>query len=78
MLKGSVLFFTYLITLFYLKRALSFKKHLYMLVILVALGVIGSANLAESSSKCRFGLIQLNHGRYLGMGSSSFRSFYSA
>ncbi len=45
MLKGSVIFFTYIITLFYLKKNLPLKKHLLMLVILAALFLIGSSNI---------------------------------
>ena len=44
MLKGSVIFFTYIITLFYLKRTLPLKKHVYMLAILGSLVAIGMSN----------------------------------
>ena len=54
MLKGSVLFFTYLITLFYLKQNLSIRKHLYMLAILVSLTLIGISNLSNSNPKCKY------------------------
>ena len=49
MLKGSVIFFTYIITLFYLKKTLSLKKHLYMLVILGSLALIGASNVSSDS-----------------------------
>lgn len=53
MLKGSVIFFTYIITLFYLKKQLSLKKHLYMLVILASLALIGISNLnSHVPNKC--------------------------
>jgi hypothetical protein len=54
MLKGSVLFFTYIITIFYLKRKLPLKKHLYMIVILGSLALIGVSNVnAHNNAKCK-------------------------
>jgi hypothetical protein len=47
MLKGSVIFFTYIITVFYLKKHLPLKKHLLMLIILAALFLIGSSNISN-------------------------------
>lgn len=44
MLKGSVIFFTYLITLFYLKRSIPLKNHMYMVAILGSLALIGLSN----------------------------------
>lgn len=59
MLKGSVIFFTYIITLFYLKKTLSLKKHLYMLVILGSLALIGASNVSsDSRNKCTSMMIQ--------------------
>jgi len=45
MLKGSVIFFTYLITIFYLGKSLSTKKHILMVIILSSLFLIGFSNL---------------------------------
>jgi len=54
MLKGSVIFFTYIITLFYLKRKLTLKKHLFMMVILGSLTLIGISNVAgHTVNKCK-------------------------
>lgn len=55
MLKGSVIVFTYLITLFYLKRSLSTRKHIYMGVIIASLLAIGTSNIDNQeipSHKC--------------------------
>jgi len=52
MLKGSVIFFTYLISIFYLKRSLTWRKHFYMFTILVALVLIGSCNIDKVNQKC--------------------------
>ncbi len=52
MLKGSVVFFTYLITLFYLNKKLSLKKHGWMIVILLSLILIGTCNMEDKDSKC--------------------------
>jgi drug/metabolite transporter (DMT)-like permease len=78
MLKGSVLFFTYLITLFYLKRTLTVRKHLFMGLILLSLTIIGSANLKDSTSKCNHPTTQSNPIRCSAMRSSSSRSCSSA
>lgn len=54
MLKGSVIFFTYIITLFYLKRSLSVKKHLFMLLILSSLTLIGVSNVTgHTANRCK-------------------------
>lgn len=54
MLKGSVLFFTYIITIFYLKRKLPLKKHLLMIVILASLTLIGVSNInSHNNAKCK-------------------------
>lgn len=45
MLKGSVIFFTYLISIIYLKKSLSLQKHLLMVIILLSLFLIASSNL---------------------------------
>ena len=58
MLKGSVIFFTYMITIFYLKRSLPWSKHMYMLAILGSLAMIGSSNVsADKVNKCMDGLM---------------------
>jgi hypothetical protein len=64
MLKGSVIFFTYLITLFYLKRRLSLRKHIYMAVILGSLALIGLSNVTPlAPTKCRHPASQTSRAR---------------
>jgi hypothetical protein len=51
MLKGSVLLFTYLITIFYVGKKFTMEKHLYMVVILLSLAVIGTSNMGSEDIK---------------------------
>ena len=78
MLKGSVLFFTYLITLFYLKKNLTPKKHMYMVFILISLIVIGASNIKETPSKCNTSIIKINQSLSWEIYLSLYHSFSSA
>ena len=51
MLKGSVLFFTYLISIMWSKRKLSLKQHLWMIAIVGSLLLIGYSNIPNSNTK---------------------------
>jgi len=79
MLKGSVLFFTYLITIFYLKRSLSVIKHISMVAILGSLTLIGYSNVSQTeTSKCKCNDIQLSQIHSSAIYLLFFHSFCSA
>jgi len=53
MLKGSALFFTYLITVSFGLKKLKILQHIWMIVIVLSLGMIGYSNISSADEKCK-------------------------
>lgn len=52
MLKGSALFFTYLITVGFGLKHLKIIQHFWMIAIVLSLGMIGYSNISSPHEKC--------------------------
>lgn len=53
MLKGSALFFTYLITIGFGSKKLKKIQHFWMFSILLSLGMIGYSNISTAHNRCK-------------------------